>query len=125
MNRIVLKHILTLLALIFITSNSSKASMKKASALYSNFSEDKELAIDELFLKMCAWDQENYIVGAGTTGKSDKNRTDGMVDNHAYSVISAYNRVADTNIGLFKVRCVFSSRAFLILCIPLLTQNLR
>ena len=43
---------------------------------------DKELTADELFIKMVAWDEENYIVGAGTGGSSDKNRADGMVDNH-------------------------------------------
>jgi len=43
---------------------------------------DKECTADELFKKMCAWDEENYIVGAGTGGTTDKKRTDGMVDNH-------------------------------------------
>ena len=42
----------------------------------------KECTKDELFKKMCAWDDENYIVGAGTSGTSDKNSTNGMVDNH-------------------------------------------
>ena len=65
---------------------------------------DKELTADELFDQMYAWDQVNYIVGAGTQGKSDKHRTDGMVDNHAYSVISAHKNVAGTKICLFKVR---------------------
>jgi hypothetical protein len=65
---------------------------------------EKELSEDELFLKLCAWDAVNYIVGAGTTGSSDKSRTDGMVDNHAYSVIESVNNVAGTGIGLIKVR---------------------
>eukprot|EP00977_Amphora_coffeiformis_P007216 scaffold1569_cov171-Amphora_coffeaeformis.AAC.2 len=65
---------------------------------------DKEFTADELFKKMCAWDEENYIVGAGTGGTSDKNKTDGMVDNHAYSVISTHRNVAGTKICLFKVR---------------------
>jgi hypothetical protein len=65
---------------------------------------EKELTEDELFLKLCAWDDVNYIVGAGTTGSSDKTRTDGMVDNHAYSVIESVNNVAGTGFGLIKVR---------------------
>jgi hypothetical protein len=65
---------------------------------------DKELNEDELFLEMCAWDEVNYIVGAGTTGTSDENETDGMVDNHAYSVIESVSNVAGTGIGLIKVR---------------------
>jgi len=64
----------------------------------------KELTQEELFMKMCAWDDENYIVGASVDGVSDKHRTDGMVNNHAYSVIEAHNDVAGTDIDLFKVR---------------------
>jgi hypothetical protein len=65
---------------------------------------DKELNEEELFLKLCAWDDVNYIVGAGTSGASDKHSTDGMVDNHAYSVIESVNNVAGTGYGLIKVR---------------------
>lgn len=65
---------------------------------------DKELTQEELFMRMCAWDDVNYIVGASVGGTSDKNRTDGMVNNHAYSVIEAHNDVAGTVIDLFKVR---------------------
>jgi hypothetical protein len=65
---------------------------------------DKELNEEELFLKLCAWDAVNYIVGAGTTGTSDKQSTGGMVDNHAYSVIESHNNVAGTKFGLIKVR---------------------
>lgn len=64
----------------------------------------QELTQEELFLRMCAWDDENYIVGASVDGVSDKNRTDGMVNNHAYSVIEAHDDVAGTPIDLFKVR---------------------
>ena len=65
---------------------------------------DLELTQDELFLRLVAWDQVNYIVGAGTGGTSDKNSTDGLVDNHAYSVIESRDNVAGTGIGLLKVR---------------------
>jgi hypothetical protein len=63
-----------------------------------------ELTEEELFQKMYAWDQENYIVGAGTSGTSDTQSTGGMVDNHAYSVIECRDNVAGTSIDLFKVR---------------------
>ena len=65
--------------------------------------ETLELDEEELFMRMCAWDDENYIVGAGTSGTSDKNSTDGMVDNHAYSIITSLNDVAGTDIDLIKV----------------------
>jgi len=65
---------------------------------------DGELTQEELFRRMCSWDDENFIVGASVDGTSDKHRTDGMVNNHAYSVIEAHNDVAGTDIDLFKVR---------------------
>lgn len=56
---------------------------------------------DELFMKMFAWDQTNYIVAAGTkAGTGDE----GLVDNHAYTVIEAAHDVAGTGINMFKVR---------------------
>jgi hypothetical protein len=67
-------------------------------------SKDLELTEEELFQKMVAWDQQNYIVGAGTSGTSDKNSTDGLVDNHAYSVIESRSNVCGTGIDLLKVR---------------------
>jgi len=62
---------------------------------------DLELTEEELFQRMCAWDDVNYIVGAGC---SDKGADGGLVDNHAYSVIEAHNDVAGTDIDLIKVR---------------------
>jgi Calpain family cysteine protease len=43
-------------------------------------------------------------VGAGTSGTSDKDSTDGLVDNHAYTVIESRNNVCGTGIDLLKVR---------------------
>jgi hypothetical protein len=67
-------------------------------------SRDVELDDEEMFLRLFAWDQVNYIVGAGTSGASDKQSTGGMVDNHAYSVIESVDNVAGTDIDLIKVR---------------------
>ena len=63
-----------------------------------------ELTEDEVFERMCAWDDTNYIMGAGTTGASDADSTDGIVDNHAYSVLECLNDVAGTEVDLIKVR---------------------
>jgi hypothetical protein len=65
---------------------------------------DGDISQDELFLKMCAWDEVNYVVGAGTEGVSDKESTGGLVDNHAYAVIESVHNVAGTGIDLIKVR---------------------
>ena len=63
-----------------------------------------EIDQEALFQKMCAWDDNNFIVGAATSGTSDKHMTGGVVDNHAYSVIECINDVAGTDIDLIKVR---------------------
>ncbi|KAL3925193.1 MAG: hypothetical protein SGILL_000566 [Bacillariaceae sp.] len=62
---------------------------------------DLELTEDQLFERMFAYDKHDYIVAAGTNGTSDKHLTDGMVDNHAYSVIEAHSF---GKVKLFKVR---------------------
>ena len=59
-----------------------------------------ELTQEELFMRMCAWDDTNYIIGAGIR----KSGAAGLVDDHAYSVIECLNDVAGTPIDLIKVR---------------------
>ena len=57
----------------------------------------------ELFERMCAWDDANFILGAGTKAGSDRNTTDGIVDGHAYSVLTVLNDVAGTDVDLIKM----------------------
>jgi hypothetical protein len=57
-----------------------------------------------LFEKMCAWDDQNFIMGAGTKSGSDTAATDGIVDGHAYTVLTCVNDVAGTEFDLIKVR---------------------
>jgi hypothetical protein len=59
---------------------------------------------DELFARMCVWNDQNFLVGASTKGASDENTTDGIVDNHAYSVIDCVNNAAGTGMDLIQVR---------------------
>ena len=65
---------------------------------------DLALGEDELFERMCAWDDRNFILAAGTRSGSDTNMTDGIVDGHAYSVLTYRDSVAGTEIDLIKVR---------------------
>jgi hypothetical protein len=67
-------------------------------------SEDLKLNEDELFRKIVAWDENNFLIGAGTDGISDKVSTDGIVDNHAYSVIDTQQNVCGSGIDLILVR---------------------
>ena len=64
----------------------------------------REMTADELFERLCAWDDKNYIMGAGTKAGSDSESTDGIVDGHAYSVLACHNDVAGTDVDLVKVR---------------------
>ena len=59
---------------------------------------------DDVFSKMCAWKKANYLLAAGTTGTSDEETTDGLLDNHGYIVLEALEDVAGSGIDLCKVR---------------------
>jgi len=56
---------------------------------------------DEMFEKMVAWDNQNYIIGAGTCSGSDSEDHQGIVDGHAYSVLRC---VSVGGFDLLKVR---------------------
>lgn len=59
---------------------------------------------NEMFEKMCAWDDMNYIMAAGTKAGSDTNTTDGIVDGHAYTVLTCINDAGGTQFDMVKVR---------------------
>jgi hypothetical protein len=70
---------------------------------------DRNLEVDneEMFERMCAWDDQNYIMCAGTRSGSvcvDTEDHDGIQDGHAYSVIDCFNDVAGTEFDLIQVR---------------------
>jgi hypothetical protein len=65
---------------------------------------DDLLDENELFARMCIWSDSNYLVAASTKGASDVNTTDGVVDNHAYSVVDALDDVAGSGIDMILVR---------------------
>lgn len=63
-----------------------------------------EMSQDVLFQKIVAWDANNYLIGAATSGTSDRNSTDGLVDNHAYSIIDSRTNICGTGIDLLLIR---------------------
>ena len=67
---------------------------------------DMHLRLNEndLFERMCEWDDHNFIMAAGTKSGSDSESTDGVVDGHAYTVLECVNDVAGTTFDLIKVR---------------------
>merc|ERR1719201_2088958 len=73
---------------------------------------DDSYSQDELFSKMCAWDQANFIMGAGTRSGSDTEMTDGIVDGHAYTVLSCIKNAGGTGIDMVKMRNPWGSQEF-------------
>jgi len=65
---------------------------------------DLRLNENDLFERMCEWDDQNFIMAAGTKAGSDSKDTDGVVDGHAYTVLDCVNDVAGTEFDLIKVR---------------------
>ena len=63
-----------------------------------------EITAEDLYNRIVAWDKTNYLIGAGTDGWSDKESTDGIVDNHAYSVIDSQRNICGTGIDLLLIR---------------------
>ncbi len=64
----------------------------------------EDLDQDSLFLRLCAWNDENFLIGTSSKGDSDRNDTNGVIDNHAYSVIDCRSNVAETGFDLIQVR---------------------
>jgi hypothetical protein len=62
------------------------------------------LSAEQVFDRMCAWDEQNYIIGCGTKAGSDTETTDGIVDGHAYTVLTCIKNVAGTSLRLVRVR---------------------
>mmetsp|Transcript_1503 Transcript_1503/g.3486 ORF Transcript_1503/g.3486 Transcript_1503/m.3486 type:complete len:634 (-) Transcript_1503:68-1969(-) len=65
-----------------------------------------EITDDDLFRRICKWDEADFIMSAATTGSggSSVGQDAGLVDDHAYSLIEAYDNVAGTGVGLLNVR---------------------
>eukprot|EP00656_Telonema_subtile_P049254 TRINITY_DN6077_c0_g4_i6.p1 TRINITY_DN6077_c0_g4~~TRINITY_DN6077_c0_g4_i6.p1 ORF type:complete len:525 (-),score=118.49 TRINITY_DN6077_c0_g4_i6:156-1730(-) len=63
-----------------------------------------EVTENDLFERMCAWDDAGFVMGAGTRAGSDTEDHEGIVDGHAYTILDCVNDVADTEFDLIKVR---------------------
>lgn len=64
----------------------------------------KEIDGEDLFSRMCAWDDENYILAAGTKAGHDTQDTNGIIDGHAYSILEVVNDAAGSGCDLVKMR---------------------
>ena len=74
-----------------------------------------EITENELFERMCAWDDANFIMATESHLAANQQslqlmdsceiaEEDGIIDDHCYTVIAAVNDVADTEFDLLQVR---------------------
>eukprot|EP00933_Yihiella_yeosuensis_P061610 TRINITY_DN64438_c0_g1_i1.p1 TRINITY_DN64438_c0_g1~~TRINITY_DN64438_c0_g1_i1.p1 ORF type:complete len:502 (-),score=106.64 TRINITY_DN64438_c0_g1_i1:131-1636(-) len=59
---------------------------------------------EEMFEKLCEWEDANYILACGSKAGSDTETTDGIVDGHAYSILACINDAGGTEFDLIQVR---------------------
>lgn len=67
---------------------------------------DRMMTVDqaEMFHRMCAWEDASYIMCAGTKAGHDSDDTAGIVDGHAYTILSVVENVAGSGYNMVKVR---------------------
>jgi len=67
---------------------------------------DFNLTIDQtqMFERMCAWHDSNFMMALGTKSGTDSEDTDGIVDGHAYTVLDCINDAGGTSFDMIKVR---------------------
>jgi len=70
------------------------------------------LSENELFERMCAWDDAGFVMAAGTRQGSDSQHHEGIVDGHAYTILDCENDVAGTEFDLIKVRNPWGRKEF-------------
>jgi len=73
---------------------------------------DQAFGQEIVFSKMCAWDDANYIMGAGSQSGSDTNSTDGIVDGHAYSVLRCIQNAGGAGFDMVKMRNPWGQHEF-------------
>lgn len=65
---------------------------------------DLKLNDEDFFDRMCAWDDENYIMACGSEAGSDKEQVEGIVQGHAYTILECMQNPGGADVDLIKVR---------------------
>jgi len=72
------------------------------------------LGLDEtaLFKRMCAWDDANFIMCAGSEAGSDKTLKNGIVEGHAYTIIECIDNAGGSQYDMVKMRNPWGCQEF-------------
>jgi len=72
------------------------------------------LGLDEeaLFRRMCAWDDANFIMCAGSEAGSDKTLKNGIVEGHAYTIIECIDNAGGSRFDMIKMRNPWGCQEF-------------
>lgn len=73
---------------------------------------EQRLSEEELFRRMCAWEDANFILCAGTKSGSDTEQTDGIVDGHCYSILACIDNAGGADIDMIKMRNPWGTQEF-------------
>jgi hypothetical protein len=65
---------------------------------------DLKLEAHDFFERMCAWDDNSYLMGCGSKAGSDKQNTDGIIDGHAYTILQCIDNAGGTEFDMIKLR---------------------
>lgn len=71
---------------------------------FEDFTDWNESNDKQLFDRMCGWDDENFLMACSSKGLSDHNKTDGIIDSHAYGIVDCRDNVAGTGLDLIQLR---------------------
>ena len=66
-------------------------------------SREELMSKDQLFQRMCLWEDAEFIMAAGTRAGSDTQEHDGVVDGHAYTIMDCVTNVAGSGFDLIRV----------------------
>merc|ERR1712087_259468 len=62
------------------------------------------LSGDELFARMCEWEDENYVMCCSSWDGCDKNTADGIFEGHAYTILACVAGAGGTSFDMIRVR---------------------
>jgi len=72
----------------------------------------EKLTANELFDRICLWEQANYLMCAGTPGSSNAQSHKGLIDAHGYTILRARKYPGGTDLKLILLRNPWGHKEF-------------